>query len=148
MGAGSQSSSDLFRWFCVESGTAYNSCIVLIHGFPSQAYSYRKVLPILSKSHHAIAFDWLGFGFSDKPQPKYGFDYTLDEYVSSLESVINALTTNKKVTLVVQGYFSPIVIKYASTHQEKVNSVILLNPPVGISHCVIMVYVFSLHSLV
>ncbi|XP_031123427.1 uncharacterized protein LOC116026116 [Ipomoea triloba] len=134
MGAGSQSSSDLFRWFCVESGTAYDSCIVLIHGFPSQAYSYRKVLPILSKSHHAIAFDWLGFGFSDKPQPKYGFDYTLDEYVSSLESVINALTTNKKVTLVVQGYFSPIVIKYASTHQEKVNSVILLNPPLTVKH--------------
>nr|POF20946.1 hypothetical protein CFP56_57983 [Quercus suber] len=32
-----------------------------------------------------------GFGFSDKPQPGYGFDYTLGEYVSSLESLINEL---------------------------------------------------------
>lgn len=66
------------RWFCVESGNADNPTVILIHGFPSQAYSYRKVLPTLSKNYHAIAFDWLGFGFSDKPQPRYGFDYTMD----------------------------------------------------------------------
>lgn len=129
-----------------------------------------------------------GFGFSDKPQPGYGFDYTLDgncftcidkgryeqnvhyaysfsillcfaEYVSSFESLINDVTDNK-VTLVVQvilsmflfgwvykqgiairqinysfdmysqGYFAPVVVKYASTHQEKINDIILLNPPV------------------
>ncbi|XP_055812934.1 uncharacterized protein LOC129882584 isoform X2 [Solanum dulcamara] len=128
MGGSSQASSDLFRWFCVETGSSHNSPILLLHGLPSQAYSYRKVLPILENKYHAIALDWLGFGFSDKPQPKYGFDYTLDEYVACLESVINALT-DKKVTLVVQGYFSPIAIKYASNHQGKLNGLILLNPP-------------------
>lgn len=66
------------RWFCVESGNADKPTVVLIHGLPSQAYSYRKVIPLLSKDYHTIAFDWLGFGYSDKPQPKYGFDYTLD----------------------------------------------------------------------
>uniref|UniRef100_A0A5B6YYK7 AB hydrolase-1 domain-containing protein n=1 Tax=Davidia involucrata TaxID=16924 RepID=A0A5B6YYK7_DAVIN len=133
MGGSSQAPTDVFRWFCVESGSADNPSIILIHGFPSQAYSYRKVLPILSKDYHVIAFDWLGFGFSDKPQPKYGFDYTLDEYVSSLESLINELAVDK-VTLVVQGYFSPVVVKYASTHQEKLNDLILLNPPLTAKH--------------
>ncbi|RVW27198.1 hypothetical protein CK203_092598 [Vitis vinifera] len=143
MGAGSQASDDLFRWFCIESGSPDNHSVILIHGFPSQravvsyvnckvyeknAYSYRKVLPVLSKKYHAIAFDWLGFGFSDKPQPKYGFDYTLDEYVSSFGSLINELVTDK-VSLVVQGYFSPVVVKYASSHQEKIKDLILLNPP-------------------
>lgn len=121
------------RWFCVESGSADNPSIILVHGFPSQAYSYRKVLPQLSKNYHAIAFDWLGFGFSDKPQPKYGFDYTLDEYVSSLESFINELGT-EKVSLVVQGYFAPVVVKYASKHQDKLNDLILLNPPLTAKH--------------
>lgn len=121
------------RWFCVESGSADNPSVVLVHGFPSQAYSYRKVLPVLSKNFRAIAFDWLGFGFSDKPQPGYGFDYTLDEYVSSFESLINDVTDNK-VTLVVQGYFAPVVVKYASTHQEKINDIILLNPPLTAKH--------------
>ncbi|XP_022875198.1 epoxide hydrolase 3 isoform X2 [Olea europaea var. sylvestris] len=108
MGGSSQATSDLFRWFCVQSGSPENPRVILIHGFPSQAYSYRKVLPILSKNYHAIAFDWLGFGFSDKPQPKYGFDYTLNEYVSSLESVINELSKDK-VTLVVQ-----LTVKHAN----------------------------------
>lgn len=29
-----------------------------------------------------------------------------------------------------QGYFAPVVVKYAFEHQEKVNDLILLNPPV------------------
>ncbi|KAJ4730370.1 Alpha/beta hydrolase fold [Melia azedarach] len=133
MGSASQTSEDVFRWFCVESGSADNHSVLLIHGFPSQAYSYRKVLPVLSKNFHAIAFDWLGFGFSEKPQPKYGFDYTLDEYVASLESLVNEIASDK-ISLVVQGYFSPVVVKYASNHQEKLKDLVLLNPPLTANH--------------
>ncbi|XP_057965792.1 uncharacterized protein LOC131156267 isoform X2 [Malania oleifera] len=133
MGAGSQAPADVFRWFCVEGGNAGNPSVILIHGFPSQAYSYRKVLPVLSKNYHAIAFDWLGFGFSDKPLPRYGFDYTLKEYILSLESLINKLASDK-IVLVVQGYFSPVVIKYASNHQENIDNLILLNPPLTAEH--------------
>ncbi|XP_028794862.1 uncharacterized protein LOC114750426, partial [Neltuma alba] len=128
MGTGSQATGDLFRWFCVESGDADNPSVILVHGFPSQAYSYRKVLPVLTKDYHAMAFDWLGFGFSDKPQPGYGFDYTLDEYVSSLASTCHELAVGK-VSLVVQGYFFTSSFKYASLHQEKLNNLILINPP-------------------
>ncbi|KMT10130.1 hypothetical protein BVRB_5g118930 [Beta vulgaris subsp. vulgaris] len=133
MGSSSQSSDDIFRWFCVESGNPDNPSVMLIHGFPSQAYSYRKVIPILSKNYHVIAFDWLGFGFSEKPQPKYGFDYTMEEYVASLKTLINDLVPNK-VSLVVQGYFSPVAVKYAFDHQDKVNDLILLNPPITAKH--------------
>ncbi|KAK9138947.1 hypothetical protein Sjap_009541 [Stephania japonica] len=133
MGSASQTKADVFRWFCVEGGNPANPTIVLIHGFPSQAYSYRKVIPVLSKNYHVIAFDWLGFGFSDKPQPRYGFDYTLDEYTLALESLISELTLDK-VCLVVQGYFAPIVVKYAGTHQEKLNDLVLVNPPLMDKH--------------
>lgn len=132
LGSASQA-DEIFRWFCVESGNADNHTVLLIHGFPSQAYSYRKVLPVLSKNYHAIAFDWLGFGFSEKPQPGYGFDYTLDEYVASLESFVNEIA-NDKVSLVVQGYFSPVVVKYASKHKDKLKDLILLNPPLTAKH--------------
>ncbi|XXG77207.1 hypothetical protein AAC387_Pa08g1399 [Persea americana] len=133
MGVGSQAPGDVFRWFCVEEGSSANPSVVLIHGLPSQAYSFRKVLPVLSKSYRAIAFDWLGFGFSDKPQPKYGFDYTLDEYLSSLESLIGELALDK-FSLVVQGYFAPVVVKYASNHQDKLKNLILVNPPLTDKH--------------
>ncbi|THU54206.1 hypothetical protein C4D60_Mb10t22600 [Musa balbisiana] len=133
LGASSQSAADLFRWFCVEAGSSLNPKVILVHGFPSQAYSYRKVLPVLSEDHHAIAFDWLGFGFSDKPQPRYGFDYTLDEYVSALGSLVDVLVPDK-FSLVVQGYFSPVVLKYASCHQEKLTDLVLINPPLMENH--------------
>lgn len=133
MGGASQASADLFRWFCVESGNSTNHSVILLHGLPSQAYSYRKVLPILSKNYHAVTFDWLGFGFSDKPQPRYGFDYTLDEYVSALGSLIDKLNLGK-VSLVVQGYFTPVAIKYAVSHQEKLKDLILINPPLIDKH--------------
>ncbi|XP_078166854.1 alpha/beta-Hydrolases superfamily protein isoform X6 [Carex rostrata] len=124
------------RWFCVESGSSSNPSVVLAHGFPSQAYSYRKVLPVLSQSYHATAFDWLGFGFSDKPQPKYGFDYTLDEYTAAFESLIEAIAPDK-FSLVIQGYFAPIAIKYASKHQDKLQHLILVNPPITDKHAIL-----------
>ncbi|XP_044359135.1 cis-3-alkyl-4-alkyloxetan-2-one decarboxylase isoform X1 [Triticum aestivum] len=133
MGSGSQSSGDVFNWFCVEAGSSSNPTVLLIHGFPSQAYSYRNVLPVLSDKYRSIAFDWLGFGFSDKPQPKYGFDYTLDEYTSALESLIDAVAPDK-LSIVVQGYFAPIVVKYANEHQDKLNHLILVNPPITDKH--------------
>ncbi|KAJ8761191.1 hypothetical protein K2173_001247 [Erythroxylum novogranatense] len=123
MGAGSQASGDVFRWFCVESGNARYPTVVLIDGFPSQAYSYRKVDTKLSNNFR--------FGFSDKPQPRYGFDYTLDEYVSALKSLIDEMTVDK-VSIVVQDYFSPVVVKYAYNHQEKLKDLVLLNPPIMI----------------
>ncbi|XP_062207903.1 uncharacterized protein LOC133909472 isoform X2 [Phragmites australis] len=133
MGSGSQSSDDVFRWFCVEAGSSSNAKVLLIHGLPSQAYSYRNVLPVLSDKYHAIAFDWLGFGFSDKPQPKYGFDYTLDEYTSSLESLVNVVAPDK-LSIVVQGYFAPVAVKYANEHQDKLNHLVLVNPPITDQH--------------
>lgn len=133
MGSSSQASKDVFRWFCVESGKADSPPVILIHGFPSQAYSYRKALPVLSKNYRAIAFDWLGFGFSDKPQAGYGFNYTLDEYVSSLESFIDEVTTTQ-VSLVVQGYFSTAAVKYARNRPENIKNLILLNPPLTPEH--------------
>ncbi|KAJ4867131.1 alpha/beta-Hydrolases superfamily protein [Raphanus sativus] len=133
MGSSSQASKDVFRWFCVESGNVDSPPVILIHGFPSQAYSYRKALPVLSKNYRAIAFDWLGFGFSDKPQAGYGFNYTLDEYVSSLESFIDEVTTTQ-VSLVVQGYFSTAAVKYARNRPEKIKNLILLNPPLTPEH--------------
>jgi pimeloyl-ACP methyl ester carboxylesterase len=47
--------------------------LLLLHGFPSSSYDWRDLLDALP-DRHAIAFDFLGFGLSDKP-PDH--DYTL-----------------------------------------------------------------------
>jgi pimeloyl-ACP methyl ester carboxylesterase len=40
--------------------------VVLLHGFPSSSYDWRRVLE-LRPEWNALAFDFLGFGLSDKP---------------------------------------------------------------------------------
>lgn len=133
MGKGSQVEEDGFRWFYVEAGNTSNHSVVLVHGLPSQAYSFRKVLSVLSQDYHVIAFDWLGFGFSDKPQPGYGFDYTIKEYKASFESLLDVLSISK-FTVVSQGYFTPIIAAYAKSHQENLRNLVLINPPLMEQH--------------
>ncbi|KAG0609934.1 hypothetical protein M758_7G025300 [Ceratodon purpureus] len=133
MGEASQTSTDSFRWFYVEEGDRKNPTVVLAHGFPSQAYSYRKVMAELSPDYHVVAFDWLGFGFSDKPQPKYGFNYTTDEYATALKLLVNALDLSN-FTLAVQGYFVPAAVQFAKNNEDMVKQLILINPPITDRH--------------
>jgi pimeloyl-ACP methyl ester carboxylesterase len=41
--------------------------LVLLHGFPSSSYDFRHLIPLLG-DHALLAFDFLGFGLSDKPR--------------------------------------------------------------------------------
>ena len=47
--------------------------LLLLHGFPSSSYDWRALLEQLP-GHDALAFDFLGFGLSDKPR---GHGYSL-----------------------------------------------------------------------
>ncbi len=42
-------------------------CLLLLHGFPSSSYDWRELLA-LRDGQAALAFDFLGFGLSDKPR--------------------------------------------------------------------------------
>lgn len=46
-----------------------------------------------------LCFFFTGFGYSDKPQPKYGFDYTLDGNFSSRQNKLMALLYNSRLTI-------------------------------------------------
>lgn len=41
--------------------------LVLLHGFPSSSYDFRRLLPLVG-DNAVVAFDFLGFGLSDKPR--------------------------------------------------------------------------------
>ena len=58
--------------------------LLLLHGFPSSSYDWRPLLDELP-DRHAIAFDFLGFGLSDKPSDH---DYTLVWQADLTEAVV------------------------------------------------------------
>ena len=65
---------------------------ILLHGFPSSSFDYHKIWDALSERFSILAFDMLGYGFSDKPAD---FDYTTFNQVDVLQSLIGDLKIEK-----------------------------------------------------
>jgi len=59
--------------------------ILFKHGFPTSSYDWYKMWPELHKYFHLICFDYLGFGYSDKPYP---YEYTLEEQADITEYIL------------------------------------------------------------
>ena len=52
----------------VRSAPGDGPTLLLLHGYPSSSYDYRKVVPHLA-GRAWLTLDFLGFGLSDKPRP-------------------------------------------------------------------------------
>ncbi len=72
--------------------------MLLLHGFPTSSLDWASVWPALTRNRRCVAFDFLGFGASDKPRPH---DYRLVEQADLVERVVQAT-----------GLASPIVVAH------------------------------------
>ncbi|MFN9173115.1 MAG: alpha/beta fold hydrolase [Synechocystis sp.] len=121
-----------FNWFYRQiqsSQSATTTPVVLLHGLPSQSLCWTGVMPLLAeKGFTAIAPDWLGFGFSDKPERRE-FAYTTAAYEQGLADFLHALQLDK-ISLVVQGFLATVGIQYALNHPDQIDRLVILNTPV------------------
>ena len=62
--------------------------LMLLHGFPTSSYDWRKVYEELSTRHTVIMLDMLGLGFSSKPER---LDYRLSQHADLCEWLIFTL---------------------------------------------------------
>lgn len=70
--------------------------IVLVHGFPELAYSWRHQLPVLAAAgYRAIAPDMRGYGGSGKP-PQVT-DYAIDHLIGDLAGLCDALSIDRAI---------------------------------------------------
>ncbi|KAH7688516.1 Haloalkane dehalogenase protein [Dioscorea alata] len=126
-----------FRWFVRETGTSNsrNGTIVFVHGAPTQSYSYRVVMSQMADAgYHCFAPDWIGFGFSDKPQPGYGFSYTEEEFHVEFDRLLSVLGVNSPFFLVTQGFLvGSYGLTWAVKNSDKVLKVVILNTPLSVS---------------
>lgn len=104
--------------------------MLLLHGLPSQSYSWTALMPDLAeKGFSAIAPDWIGSGFSDKPD-KRDFAYTPDAFINALSEFLKALDM-ERFHLVVQGFLGVIGLQYALRHPEQIERLAILNAPLS-----------------
>ncbi|AFZ60662.1 alpha/beta fold hydrolase [Anabaena cylindrica FACHB-243] len=126
---------DSLEWYYREAepiGRSDLLPVVLLHGIIAQSYSWRNILPALAaQGTRAIAPDWIGYGFSGKPE-KRDFAYTPDAFITALAAFIQALEL-ERFSLVVQGYLGSVGLQYALRNPEKIANIAILNTPVSTS---------------
>src|SRR6516165_914251 len=97
--------------------------IILMHGLPDNVHLYDRLFPYLSPPRRVVAFDFLGWGSSDKPS---GYPYTADNHAGDLDAVITQLGLGQ-VTLVAHDASGPPAIDWALDHAQRVAGLVLLN---------------------
>jgi pimeloyl-ACP methyl ester carboxylesterase len=93
-----------------------------MHGFPDNLHLYDRLIPRL-RGRRTIAFDFLGWGRSDKPR---GHTYTFAEQEAELDAVVRGLRLGRIVP-VVHDASGPGGINWALAHRGQVAALVLLN---------------------
>ena len=77
------------RMHYLDEGARTAPVALCLHGQPTWAYLYRKMIPaLLAEGYRVIAPDFFGFGRSDKPVDEHV--YTFDFHRSSIISLVEA----------------------------------------------------------
>ncbi len=100
--------------------------IVLMHGFPDDHRIYDKLLPRLAP-RRAVAFDWLGYGRSDRLGAAR---FALEDHGPELVAVLDELGITRAV-LVGHDASGPDSVAFAVAHAERVAHLVLLNTIFG-----------------
>ncbi|MFY0681038.1 MAG: alpha/beta fold hydrolase [Thalassovita sp.] len=103
----------------IQAGTG--ETVVFLHGLPASAYLWREVVREVGASHHAIAPDLPGYGYSDAPRSG---DFGLTAAVESLSEYLNGLEA-ETFTLVVTDMGSVLGLNYAVHNADRIKGIVL-----------------------
>ena len=119
-----------FQWFYRQTEIESERIpLLFLHGLPSHSYTWQKLMSLLADENiPSIAADWIGNGFSDKPNSR-DFAYTPQAYLAALSEFVRALKL-EKFYLVVQGFLGSVGIQYALQNSARVEGLIILNTPI------------------
>ncbi len=111
----------------VEAGPADGYPVVLAHGFPELAYSWRHQIPALAEAgFHVLAPDQRGYGRSDRPAAVEAYDIIAltDDLLGLLDDV-----GAERAVFVGHDWGSMVVGQMALLHPHRVAGVVALSVP-------------------
>jgi pimeloyl-ACP methyl ester carboxylesterase len=89
--------------------------LVLIHGFPTSSWDWYKVWHPLSERYRVIAFDMIGFGFSDKPRR---YAYSIHDQADIFEALLRHLGLNY-CHLLAHDYGDTVAQELLARHEDR-----------------------------
>lgn len=111
----------------VEQAGQGDELVILLHGFPELAYSWRHQLPALAEAgYRAVAPDLRGYGESDAP-PQVA-DYAFPKLVGDIVALIDRLGA-ERAHLVGHDWGGSIAWALAARAPHLVTSLTILNSP-------------------
>jgi pimeloyl-ACP methyl ester carboxylesterase len=105
----------------VEDGPQDGPPVILSHGFPELAYSWRHQIPALAAAgYHVVAPDQRGYGRSSRPDDVDAYD--IEHLTGDLIGLLDAIGA-EKATLIGHDWGSMVVWQTALLHPERVAGV-------------------------
>lgn len=121
------------RIHLLEAGAPENPCVLLLHGFPELAYSWRKVMPTLAEAgYHVIAPDQRGYGRTTGWDTRYDGDVRSFGMLNLVRDVLGLLAAlgRPHVSAVVGHDFGASVAAWCALLRPDVfRSVTLMSAP-------------------
>ena len=115
------------------SGTDGRPCVVLLHGFPELAYSWRKVMPALAAAgFHVIAPDLRGYGRTSGGGLAYendASDFLFLNAVRDILGLVFAIGYRSVAAVVGHDWGSPIAAWCSLVRPDVFRSVVLMSGP-------------------
>jgi len=109
----------------VDEGSKSLPVVLLLHGEPSWSYTYRNIIPSLTKSgYRVIAPDLIGFGKSDKPIKTSV--HTYNNHTQWLKSFISKLNL-KNINLFAHDWGGMIAFRVIAQEPEWFSKIIISN---------------------
>jgi pimeloyl-ACP methyl ester carboxylesterase len=113
------------RFFCYEAGQVTDPLVVLLHGFPEIALSWRHQVDALAAlGFHVVAPDLPGYGRTDKPDVTYDIEFVN----GSLRELVRSLG-HAKVVIAGHDWGGILVWQFARQYPEVTAGVIGVNTP-------------------
>jgi pimeloyl-ACP methyl ester carboxylesterase len=125
------------RVHLLEAGwdTPDRPCVLLLHGFPELAYSWRKVMPLLAGAgFHVIAPDLRGYGRTTGWDTSYDrglHEFRLLNAVRDALGLVLALSHSSVAAVVGHDFGSPVAAWCALVRPDVFRSVVLMSAPFG-----------------
>jgi pimeloyl-ACP methyl ester carboxylesterase len=119
----------------LEAGTPGRPCILLLHGFPELAYSWRKImLPLAAAGYHVVAPDQRGYGRTTGWNADYDGDLRDFRILNAVRDAIGlvfALGYQSVAAVVGHDFGSPVAAWCALLRPDVFRSVALMSAPFG-----------------
>lgn len=115
------------------SGVAQSNVpvIILMHGFGASTFSWRDVMGPLSSAGDVVAYDRVGFGFTELPTKWVGVNpYSFEGNLDLLTGVIEQVALGREVVLVGHSAGGQLAAEFARLHPQLVQRLILVDPAI------------------